>query len=211
MEKYLNPLKLLATPDFGYELTAWTVNGNAIASGIEQKPEEKQLYKLNGPITADQTIVVTATEIPQYNFILSVDSLGDEGDGGTVSAKITRKGMSAYEQENLEAGTHRFYRDSGIKITAVPSAGYRVQDWTINGQTTADTATRKTLGNLQDEPTVQVRFVKLVTGITFGPTNENSGWALLEIEATVTASLSSAMRLTVRILVQACRSSLRQK
>ena len=174
VEKYLNPLKLLATPDFGYELTAWTVNGNAIASGIEQKPEEKQLYKLNGPITADQTIVVTATEIPQYNFILSVDSLGDEGDGGTVSAKITRKGMSAYEQENLEAGTHRFYRDSGIKITAVPSAGYRVQDWTINGQTTADTATRKTLGNLQDETTVQVRFVKLVTGITFGPTNENS-------------------------------------
>ena len=97
VEKYLNPLKLLATPDFGYELTAWTVNGNAIASGIEQKPEEKQLYKLNGPITADQTIVVTATEIPQYNFNLSVDSLGDEGFGGTVSAEITRKGMSAYE------------------------------------------------------------------------------------------------------------------
>lgn len=176
VEKYLNPLKLLATPDFGYELTAWTVNGNAIASGIEQKPEEKQLYKLNGPITADQTIVVTATEIPQYNFILSVDSLGDEGDGGTVSAKITRKGMSAYEQENLEAGTHRFYRDSDITITAVPSAGYRVQDWTINGQTTADTATSKTLSNsnLQGETTVQVRFVKLVTGITFGPTDETS-------------------------------------
>ncbi|GAA6504294.1 hypothetical protein K350107B32_06870 [Agathobaculum butyriciproducens] len=174
VEKYLNQLKLLATPDFGYELTAWTVNGNAIASGIEQKPEEKQLYKLNGPITADQTIVVTATEIPQYNFTLSVDSLGDEGDGGTVSAKITRKGMSAYEQENLEAGTHSFYRDSNITITAVPSAGYRVQDWTINGQTTADTAVSKTLYNLQDETTVQVRFVKLVTGITFGPTNETS-------------------------------------
>lgn len=174
MEKYLNQLKLLATPDFGYELTAWTVNGNAIASGIEQKPEEKQLYKLNGPITADQTIVVTATEIPQYNFTLSVDSLGDEGDGGTVSAKNTRKGMSAYEQENLEAGTHSFYRDSNITITAVPSAGYRVQDWTINGQTTADTAVSKTLYNLQDETTVQVRFVKLVTGITFGPTNETS-------------------------------------
>ena len=174
VEKYLNQLKLLATPDFGYELTAWTVNGNAIASGIEQKPEEKQLYKLNGPITADQTIVVTATEIPQYNFTLSVDSLGDEGDGGTVSAKITRKGMSAYEQENLEAGTHSFYRDSNITITAVPSAGYRVQDWTINGTTTADTATSKILYNLQDETTVQVRFVKLVTGITFGPTDETS-------------------------------------
>ena len=167
-------LEFLAAPHFGYELTAWTVNGNAITSGIEQKPEEKQLCKLTGPITADQTVVVTAAEIPQYDFTLSVDSLGDEGDGGTVSAEITRKGMRAYEQENLKAGTHSFYRDSDIKITAVPNAGYRVQDWTINGQTTADTAMSKTLYNLQDETTVQVRFVKLVTGITFGPTDETS-------------------------------------
>ncbi|MFR7646092.1 MAG: hypothetical protein ACLUZQ_05930 [Butyricicoccus sp.] len=49
----------LAAPHFGYELTAWMVNGNAITSGIEQKPEEKQLCKLTGPITADQTVVVT--------------------------------------------------------------------------------------------------------------------------------------------------------
>lgn len=167
-------LEFLAAPHFGYELTAWTVNGNAITSGIEQKPEEKQLYKLTGPITADQTVVVTAAEIPQYDFTLSVDSLGDEGDGGTVSAKITRKGMRAYEQENLKAGTHIFYRDSDITITAVPNAGYRVQDWTINGQTTADTAVSKTLSPLQGETTVQVRFVKLVTGITFGPTHETS-------------------------------------
>ena len=166
-------LEFLAAPHSGYELTAWTVNGNAITSGIEQQPEEKQLYKLNGPITANQTVVVTAAEIPQHDFTLSVDSLGDEGDGGTVSAEITRKGMSAYEQKNLDAGTHSFYRDSDITITAEPNAGYRVQDWTINGQTTADTATSKTLSNLRDETTVQVRFVKLVTGITFGPTGEN--------------------------------------
>lgn len=187
-------LEFLAAPHFGYELTAWTVNGNAITSGIEQKPEEKQLCKLTGPITADQTVVVTAAEIPQYDFTLSVDSLGDKGDGGTVSAEITRKGMSAYEQEKLEAGTHHsFYRDSDIKITAVPNAGYRVQDWTINGQTTADTAVSKTLSNLQDETTVQVRFVKLVTGITFGPTNETSeGGYISAAEANETSILGDA-------------------
>ena len=156
-------LEFLAAPHFGYELTAWTVNGNAITSGIEQKPEEKQLCKLTG-------------------------------DGGTVSAEITRKGMSAYEQEKLEAGTHHsFYRDSDIKITAVPNAGYRVQDWTINGQTTADTAVSKTLSNLQDETTVQVRFVKLVTGITFGPTNETSeGGYISAAEANETSILGDA-------------------
>lgn len=186
-------LEFLAAPHFGYELTAWTVNGNAITSGIEQKPEEKQLCKLTGPITADQTVVVTAAEIPQYDFTLSVDSLGDEGYGGTVSAEITRKGMSAYERENLEAGTHSFYRDSDIKITAVPNAGYRVQDWTINGTTTADTAVSKKLSTLQQATTVQVRFVKLVTGITFGPTNENSeGGYISAAEANETSILGDA-------------------
>ena len=187
-------LEFLAAPHFGYELTAWTVNGNAITSGIEQKPEEKQLCKLTGPITADQTVVVTAAEIPQYDFTLSVDSLGDEGDGGTVSAEITRKGMRAYEQEKLEAGTHHsFYRDSDIKITAVPNAGYRVQDWTIDGTTTADTAVSKTLSNLQGETTVQVRFVKLVTGITFGPTDETSeGGYISAAEANETSILGDA-------------------
>lgn len=186
-------LEFLAAPHFGYELTAWTVNGNAITSGIEQKPEEKQLYKLTGPITADQTVVVTAAEIPQYDFTLSVDSLGDEGDGGTVSAEITRKGMSAYERENLKAGTHSFYRDSDITITAVPNAGYRVQDWTINGQTTADTAVSKKLSTLQGETTVQVRFVKLVTGITFGPTDETSeGGYISAAEANETSILGDA-------------------
>ena len=187
-------LEFLAAPHFGYELTAWTVNGNAITSGIEQKPEEKQLCKLTGPITADQTVVVTAAEIPQYDFTLSVDSLGDEGYGGTVSAEITRKGMRAYKQENLEAGTHySFYRDSDITITAVPNAGYRVQDWTIDGQTTADTAVSKTLSNLQGETTVQVRFVKLVTGITFGPTHETSeGGYISAAEANETSILGDA-------------------
>lgn len=186
-------LEFLAAPHFGYELTAWTVNGNAITSGIEQKPEEKQLCKLTGPITADQTVVVTAAEIPQYDFTLSVDSLGDEGDGGTVSTEITRKGMRAYKQENLEAGTHSFYRDSDITITAVPNAGYRVQDWTINGQTTADTAVSKTLRTLQGETTVQVRFVKLVTGITFGPTDETSeGGYISAAEANETSILGDA-------------------
>ncbi len=104
---------------------------------------------------ADAEVRATAKAIPQYDFTLSVDSLGDEGDGGTVSAEITRKGMRAYEQENLEAGTHSFYRDSDITITAVPNAGYRVQDWTINGQTTADTAVSQTLTNLHDDTTVR--------------------------------------------------------
>ena len=75
----------------------------------------------------------------------------------------------------------------------MPNAGYRVQDWTINGQTTADTAVSKTLSNLRGETTVQVRCVKLVTGITFGPTDETSeGGYISAAEANETSILGDA-------------------
>lgn len=169
VEKYSGDIVFAATPDEGYETDNWTVTGWTNVDG-----NDDTTYTQIGSIESNVEVHATSKALPQYDFTLSVDSLGDEGDGGTVSAEITRKGMRAYEQENLEAGTHIFYRDSNITITAVPSAGYRVQDWTINGQTTADTAVSKKLSTLQQATTVQVRFVKLVTGITFGPTHETS-------------------------------------
>lgn len=190
VEKYSGDIVFTATPDDGYETDNWNVTGWTNVNGAEN---DNTTYTRSGSIESNVDVHATSKALPQYDFTLSVDSLGDEGDGGTVSAKITRKGMSAYEQENLEAGTHSFYRDSNITITAVPSAGYRVQDWTINGQTTADTAASKTLYNLQDETTVQVRFVKLVTGITFGPTNETSeGGYISAAEANETSILGDA-------------------
>ena len=171
VEKYSGDIVFAATPDEGYETDNWNVTGWTNVNGAEN---DNTTYTRSGSIESNVDVHATSKALPQYSFTLSVDSLGDEGDGGTVSAEITRKGMRAYEQENLEAGTHIFYRDSNITITAVPSAGYRVQDWTINGQTTADTAVSKKLSTLQQATTVQVRFVKLVTGITFGPTHETS-------------------------------------
>ena len=190
VEKYSGDIVFTATPDDGYETDDWNVTGWTNVNGAEN---DNTTYTRSGSIESNVDVHATSKALPQYDFTLSVDSLGDEGDGGTVSAEITRKGMSAYEQENLEAGTHIFYRDSNITITAVPNAGYRVQDWTINGQTTADTTASKTLYNLQDETTVQVRFVKLVTGITFGPTHETSeGGYISAAEANETSILGDA-------------------
>lgn len=191
VEKYSGDIVFAATPDEGYETDNWNVTGWTNVNGAEN---DNTTYTRSGSIESNVDVHATSKALPQHSFTLSVDSLGDEGDGGTVSAEITRKGMSTYKQENLDAGTHHsFYRDSDITITAVPNAGYRVQDWTINGQTTADTAASKTLYNLQDETTVQVRFVKLVTGITFGPTDENSeGGYISAAEANETSILGDA-------------------
>lgn len=191
VEKYSGDIVFTATPDDGYETDNWNVTGWTNVNGAEN---DNTTYTRSGSIESNVEVHATSKALPQHDFTLSVDSLGDEGYGGMVSAEITRKGMRAYKQENLEAGTHySFYRDSDITITAVPSAGYRVQDWTINGQTTADTAASKTLYNLQGETTVQVRFVKLVTGITFGPTDETSeGGYISAAEANETSILGDA-------------------
>lgn len=190
VEKYSGDIVFTATPDDGYETDNWNVTGWTNVNGAEN---DNTTYTRSGSIESNVDVHATSKALPQYDFTLSVDSLGDEGDGGTVSAEITRKGMSTYKRENLDAGTHSFYRDSDITITAVPSAGYRVQDWTINGKTMADTATRKTLSKPQDETTVQVRFVKLVTGITFGPTDETSeGGYISAAEANETSILGDA-------------------
>lgn len=190
VEKYSGDIVFTATPDDGYETDNWNVTGWTNVNGAEN---DNTTYTRSGSIESNVDVHATSKALPQYDFTLSVNSLGDEGFGGTVSAEITRKGMHTYEQKNLGAGKHSFYRDSNITITAVPNAGYRVQDWTINGTTTADTAVSKTLYNLQDETTVQVRFVKLVTGITFGPTNETSeGGYISAAEANETSILGDA-------------------
>lgn len=190
VEKYSGDIVFAATPDDGYETDNWNVTGWTNVNGAEN---DNTTYTRSGSIESNVDVHATSKALPQYDFTLSVDSLGDEGDGGTVSAEITRKGMSAYKRENLDAGKYSFYRDSDITITAVPSAGYRVQDWTINGQTTADTATSQTLTKLHDDTTVSVRFVKLVTGITFGPTNETSeGGYISAAEANGTSILGDA-------------------
>ena len=192
VEKYSGDIVFTATPDDGYETDNWNVTGWTNVNGAEN---DNTTYTRSGSIESNVDVHATSKALPQYDFTLSVDSLGDEGFGGTVSAEIPRKDMSTYKREDLDAGTHSFYRDSDITITAVPSAGYRVQDWTINGQTTADTATSKTLSNsnLQGETTVQVRFVKLVTGITFGPTRETSeGGYISAAEANETSILGDA-------------------
>ena len=114
VEKYSGDIVFTATPDDGYETDNWNVTGWTNVNGAEN---DNTTYTRSGSIESNVDVHATSKALPQYDFTLSVDSLGDEGDGGTVSAKITRKGMSAYEQENLEAGTHSFYRDSNITIT----------------------------------------------------------------------------------------------
>ena len=162
-----------AMPEKGWETAGWSVTGWKQENNTAN---DNTTYTQSGPITGNVNIQVTAQKIPEYNLKLSVQNLGDNEYGGTVSANITRKQLSEYNDliTATTSGNKKFYRDSDIVITATPAEGYRVQDWTIDGETTTSTDTEWTLSGLRKDAEVKVRFVKLVTGITFGPVGKDS-------------------------------------
>ena len=162
-----------ATPEKGWETADWNVIGWKQENNTAN---DNTTYTKLGPITGNVDIQVTAQKIPECNLKLSVQNLGDNEYGGTVSANITRKQLSEYNDliTATTSGNKKFYRDSDIVITATPAEGYRVQDWTIDGETTTSTDTEWTLSGLRKDAEVKVRFVKLVTGITFGPVGKDS-------------------------------------
>ena len=173
VEKFSDDIVFTATPKKGYETEGW--NGLTY-SAVDNAANDNTTYTQSGPITGDVNIRVTAKEIKQYNLKLSVQALGDNEYGGTVSANITRKQLSEYN-DPITATTsaeENFYRDSDIVITATPAKGYCVQDWTIDGVTKPTRAKTWTLPNWQENAEVKVRFVKEVSGITFGPVGESS-------------------------------------
>ena len=166
-----------ATPKTGYETEGWK-SGSTKLDSTAPTPgiNDNTTYTAKGKITKDVNISVTAQKIPQYKLNLSVQDLSDGTYGGTVSANITRKQLSEYN-DPITATTsaeENFYRDSDIVITATPAEGYCVQEWTIDGVTKPTRAKTWTLPNWQKNAEVKVRFVKEVSGITFGPVEESS-------------------------------------
>ena len=166
-----------ATPKKGWETKEWKSGSTKLNSTAPTSDtDDNTTYTQSGPITGNVNIQVTAQEIPEYNLNLSVQYLGDGTYGGTVSANITRKQLEEYKNPITATTSTKedFYRDSDIVITATPAEGYCVQEWTIDGVTKPTRAKTWTLPNWQQNAEVKVRFVKEVSGITFGPVGESS-------------------------------------
>ena len=167
VEKYSGDIVFTATPDKGYETEGW--NGLTY-SAVDNAANDNTTYTKQGEITSDVTVGVTAKEIPQHRLTLSVRELGGGVTGGTVSANIARKALSDYNGTITESGD--FYRDSNIAIVPQPEEGYRVQSytWNVNGTTgSGETIPENLLKNVQGNAQIVVSYVKLGSGISFGP------------------------------------------
>ena len=172
VEKYSGTIKFTAEPAKDYETDTWNVQGWE----KDSTANDNTVYTQNGPITENVTIDVKTKKIPTYNLTLSVKKLGGSTNGGTVSANITRKALSAYDDTITETG--KFYRDSNIEIVPHLEDGYRVQSytWNVNGTTgSGETIPENLLKNVQGDVQIEVCYVKLGTGISFGPLNGKTG------------------------------------
>ena len=177
VEKYSGNIVFTAKPNVvGYETASWTVDEQSNVSYQTVSGNDDTTYTKEGAITSDVTVSVTTQEIPQHTLTMSVEDIDEGGGHGTLKADVTRKNLRGYTKTLKQNG--QFYHDSNLTITAVPEEGYRVQSWTIDGETTESSALTQTLTKRQKNASVTVRFVKLGAGITF--TKEDTGGVITE-------------------------------
>ena len=174
VEKYSGAIKFTAEPTTGYEIDTRNVQG---WEKVDSTANDNTVYTQNGPITENVTINVQTKEIPKCKLTLSVKELGGTTNGGTISANITRKALPDYNAE-ITTETGEFYRNSNIAIVPHPEEGYRVQSytWNVNGTTgSGESIPENLLKNVQGNVQIEVCYVKLGTGISFGPLNGKTG------------------------------------
>ena len=129
------PVTFTATPDTGYKLKEWTVNGIAQAS---KEPT------LTLTIEAQTDVKVTFEKIEEEPIVVEKFAVTySAGANGTLTATVT-------SGTEVEKGT-------SVTFTATPDAGYKLKEWTVNGTPQASKAATLTL-TIEAKTDVKVAF-----------------------------------------------------
>lgn len=174
-----NDIVFTATPDPGYEVDKWTVN-DEVKTGQEVANSDNQTYtytpNAETGITSDLTVTVSFKALPKATVEFSVvDKDGSAVEGGfdgSVTASVTRKGMTTYAEDKTANSTTstqtlNVYRDSVVTLSAQADSGY-VAKWIYDGQESlmSPTLDFSTTDTLKDHE-VKVRFDPIGKAITF--------------------------------------------
>ena len=124
-----------ATPNTGYQVDTWSVNGTAQA-------EKGNTFTLT--ITAKMDVKVTFKPIPEVieKFAVTYSA----GANGTLTATVT-------SGAEVEKGT-------SVTFTATPDTGYKLKEWTVNGVAQASKEPTLTL-TIEAKTDVKVAFEKI--------------------------------------------------
>ena len=183
---YKNDIVFTAKPEHGYEVDSWTVTGVTDPQGTPVANSDNQTYTYTPGaegITGDLTVTVSFKALPKATVEFSVvDKDGSAVEGGfdgSVTASVTRKGMTTYAEDKTANSTTstqtlNVYRDSVVTLSAQAENGY-VAKWIYGGQ---ESLTPPTLDfsseDKMDNHNVQVRFDPIGKKITFGKEGEHS-------------------------------------
>jgi hypothetical protein len=127
---------VVLNPDKGYmvdgRIQAEYTDGNGHST-------DSKTYTIEN-VTKDTEVDPIWDKIDNYNIDYLVVDLDDDkiGDFGKMSVDVERKGMGAYATDEDRAaatdGTTTVYDKGTITFTATPDTGYRIKEWTVNGE-----------------------------------------------------------------------------
>ena len=122
-----------ATPQEGYELDQWMVNGKPAVAGADTKIEGNKLIVTLG----DQDLKV---EVTFKKLIVKHAVTFTAGEGGTIAATVGAEAKAIQSKDQVEQG-------AVITFTATPQEGYELDQWMVNGKPAVAGADTKIEGN----------------------------------------------------------------
>ena len=122
-----------ATPQEGYELDQWMVNGKPVVAGADTKIEGNKLIVTLG----DQDLKVEATF---KKVIVKHAVTFTAGEGGAIAATVGPDAKAIQSNDQVEQG-------AVITFTATPQEGYELDQWMVNGKRAVAGADTKIEGN----------------------------------------------------------------
>ena len=169
---YNTKLAITVKPEKGYEVTALKNGDNTFVFGGTTTDDK---LAETSELTGNVTLTPTFEEIPHKTVTISVVDKNDEtadGFDGSVTASVTRKGMTTYAEDKTANSTTstqtlNVYRDSVVTLSAQAENGY-VAKWIYDGQEslTPPTLDFSASATLKDHD-VKVRFDPIGKAITF--------------------------------------------
>ena len=133
-------LVFTATPNTGYTVKEWKVNGN-----VEIGNKTNTLAYAN--LTAALAVTVEFEELPHEPVPVTFNVTGDNGE---LEARV--------DNVKIESGSSVEY-GKNVVFTAIPESNYRVKEWKLNGTVVSGNTTNSyTLTNVTSTATVTVEF-----------------------------------------------------
>ena len=122
-----------ATPQEGYELDQWMVNGKPAVAGADTKIEGNKLIITLG--NQDLTVKVTFKKLIVKHVVTFT-----AGEGGTIAATVGADAKAIQSKDQVEQGAI-------ITFTATAKEGYELDQWMVNGKPAIAGADTKIEGN----------------------------------------------------------------